>query len=184
MNTCDICHEPLKHRKSTLNEPYAYGECGLSNVLLINVDVYSCPQCGIEVADIPSPRGLHALLAKDILLQPLPLTGEEFRFLRKETGCKPKDFAELLGVDPKTLANWENSESLNRQNDLSVRFLVAALLRERHKGRLASNFFVIPDNLVADTWEITDQEIADLARTNTYLGITSAGWEFGPVSAE
>src|SRR5437870_28722 len=99
MNVCDICNTPLTERQSTFENPYSYDESGLSNVYLIGVTAYSCAKCGVEVADIPSPRALHVLLAKDILLKPVALTGEEFRFLRKETRMKPKQFADLLGLD-------------------------------------------------------------------------------------
>lgn len=177
MHSCDICNGKLQHRKSTYENPYHYTECGLSNILLIDVDVYFCPECEVEVAEIPRPKGLHLLLAKEILMKPAPMTGEEFRFLRKEIEMKPKEFANLVGVDPKTVTNWENLPALSRQNDVTVRFVVAERLEQVApvKGFIDLNLSQVAES----KWDI-DAEMAQLIETNTYLGLTSAGWEIGP----
>ena len=178
MNKCDICSNQVEHRRSDIDNPYRYTECGLPNVNLLDLDVYYCPECEIEVADIPNPEGLHRLLATEILLNPLPISGAEFRFLRKELGMKPKTFADRIGVDPKTIINWEKSASLSKQNDILVRYIVATSLLEGERLRKAIELL---NTLIEDeTWEQTEQEIAELAETNTWLGITGTEWMIGP----
>ncbi len=181
MNICDICKGTVTQRKSTLENPYHYTESGLPNVLLIGVDVYSCPNCDAEVADIPRMNELHLMLAKEVLLKPVAMTGEEFRFLRKETRMRPKEFAERIGVDSKTVLNWEKSDSLSRQNDLTVRFLVATeLLQGKDLQVVISQIRGLTESAWLESDEPTEtlaslREIGDLARTNVSLGL--AVWE-------
>jgi DNA-binding transcriptional regulator YiaG len=125
---CHNCGREYEVREASIEQPYHYTESGLPNIRLVGISVLSCAACAVESADIPDMDGLHNLIAKDIILTPLPMTGRELRFLRKEIRLKPKDFAEQLGVDPKTTNNWENSERLNKQNDVAVRMLVATEL--------------------------------------------------------
>src|SRR3989442_1334438 len=96
-NSCYRCSKPYEVWKATPQRPYQYTESGLLNIQLIGVTVYSCPNCQIDSADIPNLDGLHDLISRDIILTPLPMTGAELRFLRKETRLKLKDFAERLG---------------------------------------------------------------------------------------
>lgn len=181
MSSCEICHKELALGVSTWEQPYHYTESGLSHVYLINVHTYTCPDCQLQSADIPLVNKLHQLISKDILLTPYPMNGELFRFLRKETRLRPKEFAERLGVDPKTVANWERAETLNRQNDLTVRFFVAGELFTGHDLQAVISQLV---KLSEYSWELEDEgdvdqgEIDDLAATNTVLGITSdGGWQ-------
>lgn len=109
---CDVCNSPSVHRKSTFAEPYHYTESGLPNVYLVNVDVYRCEQCGIEVASIPRPRELHLLIVTDILRKPSPMTGEELRFIRKTLMMQPKAFADLLAVEAQAILDWQNTNRL------------------------------------------------------------------------
>ncbi len=173
MSVCQTCDKPYEKWTSSIEQPYHYTESGLQGVGLAGITVYSCPNCGVEGADIPDLDGLHDLLAKDILLTPLPMTGRELRFLRKETRLKPKKFAERLGVDPKTITNWEGSEKLNRQTDFTVRVLVATELWE---GDALTQVLTPLAEIAKYDWEeeLGDdlrQEIAQLAEENTVLGL-------------
>jgi putative transcriptional regulator len=180
MNNCDICNGELQHRKATYADPYHFTECGLSYVFLIGVNTHFCPKCDVEVADIPRPDELHLVLAKEILMQPSAMTGEEFRFLRKEIRMRPKEFAELIGVDPKTITNWENMSALSRQNDLTIRFIVAEKLGKTNpKGEFVD--LNITD-MATSEWQAEsamDAETACLVE-RSFLGMTNSGWEFGP----
>src|SRR5258706_8330184 len=109
MSLCELCHKELTQGTSTFEAPYHYTESGLSYVYLVNVPTYLCPDCNVQVADIPRMNELHQLISKDALLTPSPMSGEQFRFLRKETRLRPKEFADRVGVDPKTVGNWERS---------------------------------------------------------------------------
>jgi transcriptional regulator with XRE-family HTH domain len=127
----------------------------------------------LSSADIPDLEGLHDLIAKEIILTPLPMTGAELRFLRKETRLKLKDFAERLAVDPKTISNWEASDHLNKQTDVTVRVLViAALWTGDEQFRTLVEFAQIAKY----SWEgaLPDEEkeaIEQLAEENTILGL-------------
>ena len=188
MNTCDLCKGEITQRKSTYEHPYHYTESGLPNVFLVNIDVYSCPSCDVEVADIPRMNELHLMLAKELLLKPVATTGDEFRFLRKEARMKPKEFAERIGVDAKTVLNWEKSEALSRQNDVTIRFLVATeLLQGKELQVVISLLGDLTETIWSEPEEQTETlaswgEIGKLARTNTQLGIAS--WSRGePIAA-
>jgi DNA-binding transcriptional regulator YiaG len=127
-DVCHNCGSEYEVREASIERPYNYTESGLPNIRLVGISVFSCATCAVESADIPDMNGLHNLIAKDIILTPLPMTGYELRFLRKETRIRLKEFAEQLGVDPKTINNWETSEKLNKQTDVTVRMLVATEL--------------------------------------------------------
>lgn len=176
MEVCDVCNFPSVHRKSTLEEPYHYTESGLPNVYLVNVDVYRCEQCGIEVASIPHPRELHMLIVIDILGKPSAMTGDELRFIRKALMMQPKEFADLLAVDTQMIVDWQNSKTLNRQSDSLVRFVFAKLLGQ--KGELEGEVDIpVPSEITEDDWASTRREIAELAEVNTALGIPEMEWK-------
>lgn len=176
MDFCDVCNSPSVHRKSTFAEPYHYTESGLPNVYLVNVDVYCCEQCGIEVASIPHPRELHLLIVTDILEKPSPMTGDELRFIRKTLMMQPKEFADLLAVETQTILDWQNAKTLNKQSDSLIRFVFAKLLDQ--KGELEEEVNIpVPSQIIEDDWATTRQEIAELAETNTALGIPETEWK-------
>lgn len=176
MDFCDVCNSPAMHRKSTFDEPYHYVESGLPNVYLVNVDVYRCKQCGIEVASIPRPRELHMLIVGDILRKPSAMTGDELRFMRKALMILPKEFADLLAVETQTILDWQESKALNKQSDSLVRFVFAKLLDE--KGELEDDVEIpVPSEIIEDAWAATRREIAELAEVNTALGIPEMEWK-------
>jgi transcriptional regulator with XRE-family HTH domain len=118
-----------------------------------------------------------------IILTPLPMSGSELRFLRKETRLKPKDFAEQLGVDRKTIANWENSPKLSRQSDVTVRVLVATKL---WKDNNLTDVLTQLSKLAEHSWEDVDetaQEIAELAEQNTIMRHANQGWDMSTLAA-
>lgn len=84
--------------------------CGLPNVVLGNVEVRRCPECGAVETVIPKIEDLHRLLAERLAKKPGPLTGEEIRFLRKFLGWSGEDFAEHMGVTPEAVSRWENKK--------------------------------------------------------------------------
>lgn len=176
MDFCDVCNSPSVHRKSTFAELYHYTESGLPNVYLVNVDVYRCEQCGIEVASIPYPRELHLLIVTDTLRKPSPMTGDEFRFIRKTLMMQPKEFADLLAVETQAILDWQKAKTLNRQSDSLVRFVVAKVLGQQ--GEVEERVDTpMPAEIIEDDWATTHREIAELAETNTSLGIPEMEWK-------
>src|ERR1044072_482302 len=174
-NICNNCERPFETWTASAEHRYHYTESGLDNVWLEGITVYSCPTCEVESADIPDLEGLHKLLAKDIILTPLPMRGVELRFLRKETKLKLKDFAEVLGVDPKTINNIEKSAHLSKQMDVTVRVLVICALWQ---GEEQSKALIELAQIAKYSWEDSEppQEkgIKELAAENTILGLNEA----------
>lgn len=174
-NTCNNCQRLFETWIASAEHRYHYTESGLDNIWLEGVTVHSCPNCEVESADIPDLEGLHNLIAKFIILTPLPMRGVELRFLRKETKLKLKDFAERLGVDPKTVNNLEKAVQLNKQTDVAVRVLVIAALWQ---GEEQINTLIELAQIAKYSWEEpepeTEKEIEELAAENTILGLNAA----------
>ena len=78
---CDSCGKPMR----TITSNYRFDEVGLP-VLLKNVQVTECKECGIREPIIPNLDGLMHAIAFAVVTQPCKLTGEEVRFLRKYLG--------------------------------------------------------------------------------------------------
>lgn len=136
MINCGKCGTPMEVQSG---QKYHYKECGLTNVYLVNVDVYKCPNCGCTEVAIPRIKILHATLSRAIALKPIALSGAEIRFLRKQLRMKAKDFAEYLLVDASTLSRWENEEQEpGRQADNLIRYVFFSLLEEL-EGRVERN---------------------------------------------
>lgn len=179
MDACYTCNRPYEIWKSSGEHPYHYVESGLQHVWLVGVTVYSCPNCGIESADIPDMDGLHLLIAKDLIVRPIPMSGEELRFLRKEVRMTPTAFADRVGVSPKTVSNWEGSERLSKQTDIALRFLLASELfhgeeLEQVLSDLSAN---AKYSWEVDAEQVTDAgEIPELLEFNVCHGLDSPCW--------
>lgn len=176
-NICDTCGRPYEVSEATVEHPYHYTESGLTNWWLAGIPVYSCPNCGIESADIPDMDGLHELISRNIILTPFSMTGRELTFLRKETRLRLKEFAEHLGVDPKTIKNWEASERLSKAVDISVRILAAGRI---WKGNERLDIVAQIADLVqfgeGEFMAELEQDIAELAKANVEAGIPNQKW--------
>lgn len=122
MKKCRACRqgELVVARKN-----HRYTESGLSNVVLQDVEVRSCPQCGDEQVVLPQITELHRAIALAVVRTNARLRGEEVRFLRKYMGLSGGDFAARMGVDPSTLSRWENRhEPIGPLADRLLRLMV------------------------------------------------------------
>jgi DNA-binding transcriptional regulator YiaG len=178
-NTCSRCGREYEVRTASLEDPYDYSESGLSNIRLVGIPVYRCPSCSVESADIPNMDNLHRLIAKDIILTPFPMSGSELRFLRKEARLTTRDFAERLGVDPRTLTGWEASASLNRQSDILSRLLITG---ELWQGKERIDVIEQLAGMAEHIWEpeaaeppidALSSDISRLAGENTAYGLNA-----------
>ena len=70
-----------------------YGWSGLDNVVLLNVEIATCPNCNDEEVALPRVAELHRVLAECLVKKPSRLTAKEIRFLRKHMGWSGEDFA-------------------------------------------------------------------------------------------
>jgi len=90
---------------------YQYRQCGLDNVMLINVPMYECPTCKLEAPRIPNISDVHRRIAEQLIGKESVLDAKEIRFLRKELGLKEVELADYLGVDKVTVSRWETGAS-------------------------------------------------------------------------
>ena len=128
---CFECGRALRVKRPRV---YPYRESGLSSVGLTGIRVYVCPSCKIEVPEIPNVVGLHQIIASQLTRKPAPLTGPEFRFLRKEIGLKAKDLAPCLGTTDVNLSRWETGTTpINPAADRLLRTLYS--LKTMQAGR-------------------------------------------------
>ena len=116
---CSSCGKEMRATK----RDYRYEEAGLKNVVLRDTTVYECG-CGEILPELPQVNRLHQRIAEDLIGKQSPLTGEEFRFLRKAMELSAKELARLLGVTTVTISRWENNkEKVGAQSDRLLRCL-------------------------------------------------------------
>ncbi len=122
MKKCRACGEGVLE---SARKNHRYTESGLSNVVLQDVEVRSCPLCGDQQVVLPRVTELHRAMALAVVRTNARLSGEEVRFLRKYMGFSGTDFAARMGVDPSTVSRWENShEPIGSLADRLVRLMV------------------------------------------------------------
>lgn len=121
MVKCPECGKTLRVRK---NQEYRYRESGLDNVILTGIRVLECSSCREVFPEIPNIVGLHRAIASHLARKPAPLTGPEYRFLRKEMSLKAKDLARHLGTTDVTISRWETgNKKINPAADRLLRLL-------------------------------------------------------------
>jgi putative zinc finger/helix-turn-helix YgiT family protein len=107
-------------------EPFHFVDSGLSNVYLIGIKYFICSECGKVRAEIPAMKPLMRRIARDLVVNPDSLSGEQIRFLRKRAGMKSAAFAKLLGVEAETLSRYENDKQVAAEPvDKLIRFAYA-----------------------------------------------------------
>jgi putative zinc finger/helix-turn-helix YgiT family protein len=95
-------------------------------VILKNVEIRRCPNCGEEEVVIPALRKLHQTVAHVLIENPSRLNGEEIRFLRTHLNWTSADLAANFGVDKATVSRWENDKAqMSAQADRLLRLAVA-----------------------------------------------------------
>ena len=85
---------------------FEYTGSGLDGIFLKNGYTLVETEYGQGVS-IDNLEGLHKAIAADILRQKTPMTGHQYRFLRKEQDLVQAEIAAMLRVDVQTIANWE-----------------------------------------------------------------------------
>lgn len=114
-------------------EVYHYTECGLDNIYLGNIEMYTCV-CGEVVAVIPDSTEVNASIGLWLIKKKTLLCGNELKFLRKNAGLNAKSFAEYIGVNKSTLSRWENDkQSIDKSNDRLVRLIYANIKNISHE---------------------------------------------------
>ena len=123
MMKCPQCrHEMVRN-----TENHRYTESGLSNVVLVGVEVRRCPHCGETMVSIPRMEELHQTLAMALIRHTGRLAPSEIRFLRKWLGWSGVDFAKHMGVTPETVSRWESVENPKPMGGTAERLLRLAV---------------------------------------------------------
>lgn len=108
---------------------YEYKGSGLDGIFLKNgYRITETPYGqGVSIDDID---GLHRAIALDILRRKTPMTGNQFRFLRKEQDLVQEEAAAIFRVDVQTIANWEKkgNEEIPGPPDVAMRAFYAAYI--------------------------------------------------------
>lgn len=106
---------------------YEYTGSGLGGIFLKNgyKIVETTYGKGVSIEDID---GLHRAIAADILRQKTPMTGRQFRFLRKEQDLIQEEAAAIFRVDVQTIANWEKkgAQEIPGPPDIAMRAFYSA----------------------------------------------------------
>ena len=110
-NSKNLC--PNCESKDTVIErgKHRFNESGLDNVILINVEIQKCKECGEKVVSIPNPNQLLKVIGEQIILKPNKLSPAEIKFLRKNIYLKIQEFAQTIGVHRVTVSRWERGNS-------------------------------------------------------------------------
>lgn len=128
--TCYVCESEAPLRAAKISR-YHYKECGLDNVILIQVPALRCKACQTVTADIPKPLELHALLTERIFSKPYRLSAKEVRFMRTQLGYSQAGFAKRIDRDVSALNRVENEKSpVSDDLDRQVRMVY---LKEKEK---------------------------------------------------
>ncbi len=93
-----------------LAKPYRYSASGLSNVFLLNGFTIEDTSYG-EVVTIENLNGLHGAIGLYIIENPDPMSGAEFRFLRKQMELTQSSLAKLMNTTDQTIANYEKGRT-------------------------------------------------------------------------
>lgn len=101
---CGECGGAMQTRRGV----FKHKALGLANVVLANVEIRTCKECGEQEVVIPAAEKLRTAIVHAIVTKPGRLSGEEVRYLRKFIGWSGSDFARHFGVEPGTVSRWEN----------------------------------------------------------------------------
>jgi transcriptional regulator with XRE-family HTH domain len=96
--------------RELLPEPYAYREIGLGNIVLLNGVTTTQTPYG-PMTHIESIHGLHRAIGLAIAETSAPMSGAEFRFLRKQLGLTQAELAARMQVTDQTIANYEKGKT-------------------------------------------------------------------------
>lgn len=107
-----------------------YTGCGLPNIYLSNGYAEVDTPFGKSVS-IDDVEGLHRAIGMEIVNREPTLSGQEFRFLRKELLLSQDKLGGLLGRDSQTIALWEKEKGdLPKMADMLLRAIYTEHLNE------------------------------------------------------
>lgn len=129
---CEACSGTLTRVK----RDYNFTESGLDNVVLKEIEVLECPNCGAAVPRIPRMNDLMSTIALALISKPWELTGQEFRYLRKFLGLNQEGLSKTMDIQRETISRWETGDQpIGPQSDRLIR-LIAVGLNEGLQNRM------------------------------------------------
>ncbi len=118
-NKCFVCNSD---KVKIVKEDYKYIESGLDNVVLKDIDIYKCENCGEIMPELQNIEKIHENIANEIINKESLLKGQEIKFLRKQLGITAQKLADALNVSKITVSRWENNhEDIGHANDKLLR---------------------------------------------------------------
>lgn len=126
-------------------EPLHYTASGLDYVYLVNgFSIEEDPDYG-RIVTVDAPDDLHRAIGLHIITKERPLTGAEFRFLRKQMKLTQAQLAERFrGANVQTIANYEKGRKIPPASEQLMRMIFLLWL-------------IPPDTRAAVVKEINDQ---------------------------
>lgn len=121
-NKVVLCSDCAGNKATVRIGNYHFSECGLDTVLLQNIELHECPDCGNVDPVIPRVMSLLRVIALAVITKKTPLTGQEIKYLRKYSQMSEDQFSKLLHTDKTTLSKWENGAiKIGSKSDLLIR---------------------------------------------------------------
>lgn len=158
--------------RELLPEPYAYREIGLGNIVLLNGVTTTQTPYG-PMTHIECIHGLHRAIGLGIAEKAEPMSGAEFRFLRKQLGLTQAELAARMHVTDQTIANYEKGKTGLGPADPFMRalYLVHILpnrtrvevlkpMVERTVKRKSKKLLAVPRSQVGEGWQQGRNEAA------------------------
>lgn len=96
--------------RERLAKPYHYSASGLTNIFLLNGVTIERSSYG-PIVNIENLNGLHHAIGLYIIEKTEPMTGAEFRFLRKQMELTQQELAGIMKTTDQTIANYEKGKT-------------------------------------------------------------------------
>jgi DNA-binding transcriptional regulator YiaG len=157
----------IKNSRKRLAEPFHYTAIGLDSVYLLNGVTVEDTSYGPMVR-IDNINGLHRAIGLHIVEKREPMTGAEFRFLRKQLQLTQEDLAKIMRVTYPTIANYEKGETKPGPADQLMRdlYLFSVLPGQTQVGTIkpmidepGKKLSDVPRQRIVECWE-EDEELA------------------------
>lgn len=114
-----------------LNCPKGHGPMGLKTVneemtfkgvdIAIEVEVYTCPVCGLEAGTVQSAGAVQRAVADAYRSRVDLLTGQEIKSLREARGLTQQQLADRMNVGIASLKRWETGMVQSKSMDHALR---------------------------------------------------------------
>ncbi len=109
MESCQACGNNRLQKRKRAERPYKL--MGVSNIVLHDITVVTCPRCRRSEPVVPDVDGLTRAVAMAIVGKRQRLLSSEIRFLRKQLGLSGIGLAQHLGATPESVSRWEHGRT-------------------------------------------------------------------------